>query len=124
MAFCSSFDNNISSVAIEQSSAEYVLAAGMLVADMLVLADDCTPFKCCIICSLTSIEKIIKIHTKKQKIPKITHVEASTQITQPFAEAENQTLLLFVNVKQEKYDSSSKQVKIIGFSVSNISCFP
>jgi hypothetical protein len=29
MAFCSSFDNIISSVAIEQSSAEDVLAAGM-----------------------------------------------------------------------------------------------
>jgi hypothetical protein len=52
------------------------------------------------------------------------HVEASTQITHPFAEAENKTLLLFVNVKQEKYDSSSKQVKIIGFFVFKISCFP
>jgi hypothetical protein len=41
MAFCSSFDNEISSVAIEQSSAEYVLATGMLVADVLVLANDC-----------------------------------------------------------------------------------
>jgi hypothetical protein len=48
------------------------------------------------------------------------HVEASTQITQPFAEA----LLLFVNVKQEKYDSSSKQVKIIRFSVFNILWLP
>jgi hypothetical protein len=35
------------------------------------------------------------------------HVEATTQITHPFAEAELKTLLLFVNVKQEKYDSSS-----------------
>jgi hypothetical protein len=35
MAFYSSFDNKISSVAIEQSSAEDVLAAGMLVADVL-----------------------------------------------------------------------------------------
>jgi hypothetical protein len=52
------------------------------------------------------------------------HVEASTQITHPFAEGENKTLLLFVNVKQEKYDLSSKQVKIIEFSVFNISCFP
>jgi hypothetical protein len=39
-------------------------------------------------------------------------VEASTQITHPFAEAKTKTLLLFVNVKQEKSDSSSKQVKI------------
>jgi hypothetical protein len=44
-------------------------------------------------------------------------VEASTQITHLFAEAEDKNLLLFVNVKQEKYDSSSKQVKIVGFSV-------
>jgi hypothetical protein len=43
MAFCSSFDNDISSVAIEQSSAEDMLAAGMLVTDVFVLADDCTP---------------------------------------------------------------------------------
>jgi hypothetical protein len=50
------------------------------------------------------------------------HVEGSTQITHPYAEAENKTLLLFVNVKQEKYDSSSKQVKIIVFSVFNILC--
>jgi hypothetical protein len=41
MAFCSSFDNVISSVAIEQSFAEGVLAAGILVANVLVLADDC-----------------------------------------------------------------------------------
>jgi hypothetical protein len=47
-------------------------------------------------------------------------VEALTQITLPFAEAENKTLLLFLNVLQEKYDSSSNQVKIIGFSVFNI----
>jgi hypothetical protein len=52
------------------------------------------------------------------------HVEASTKTTNPFAEAENQTLFLFVNVKQVKNDSSSKQVEIIGFSVFNISCFP
>jgi hypothetical protein len=48
------------------------------------------------------------------------HVEASTQITHSFAEAENKTFLLFVNVKQEKYDSSSNQVKIIGFTVFKI----
>jgi hypothetical protein len=52
------------------------------------------------------------------------HVEASTQTTHPFAGAENKTLLLFVNVKQEKYDLSSKQVKIIGFSVFYHFCFP
>jgi hypothetical protein len=47
------------------------------------------------------------------------HVEASTQITHPFAEAENKTfILLFVNVIQEKYDSPSKQVKIIEFLFS------
>jgi hypothetical protein len=39
MAFCS-FDNDILSVTTEQSSAEDVL-----VADILVLADDCTPYK-------------------------------------------------------------------------------
>jgi hypothetical protein len=61
MAYCSLFDNDISSVAIEQSSAEDVLAAGMLVADVeWVLVDDCTPYKCCIICSLTTYEKIKK----------------------------------------------------------------
>jgi hypothetical protein len=52
------------------------------------------------------------------------HVEESTQTTHPFAEAESKTLLLFVNVKQKKFDSSSKQVEIIGFSVFKISCFP
>jgi hypothetical protein len=61
---------------------------------------------------------------RSRKYRRIMHVKASTQITQPLAEAENKTLLLFVNVKQEKYDSSSKQVKLIGFSVFNISCFP
>jgi hypothetical protein len=40
-------------------------------------------------------------------------IDASTQITHPFADAENKTLLLLLNVKQEKYDSFSKQVKII-----------
>jgi hypothetical protein len=52
------------------------------------------------------------------------HVEESTQTTHPFAEAESKTVLLFVDVKQKKNDSSSKQVKIIGFSFFNISCFP
>jgi hypothetical protein len=32
------------------------------------------------------------------------HAGASTQMTHPFAEAENKTFLLFVNEKQEKYD--------------------
>jgi hypothetical protein len=45
-------------------------------------------------------------------------MHVSTQITHPFAEVENKTLLLFLNVKQEKYDSSSKQLKIIGFLFS------
>jgi hypothetical protein len=49
MAFCCLFDKVISSFATEQSSAEGVLAAGMLVVDVLVLADDCTLYKCCII---------------------------------------------------------------------------
>jgi hypothetical protein len=49
MAFCISFVNVISSVAIEQSSGEDVLAAGMLVADVLVVADDFTPYKCCMV---------------------------------------------------------------------------
>jgi hypothetical protein len=52
------------------------------------------------------------------------HVEASTQITHPFAEAENKNPLVVVNIKQEKYDSSSKQVNLIRFFVFNISCFP
>jgi hypothetical protein len=48
-------------------------------------------------------------HTQKQKIQKNN---ARTSInTNYFAEAENGTLLLFVNVTQEEYDSSSKQVK-------------
>jgi hypothetical protein len=58
-------------------------------------------------------KKIRKDRSKKYR--KI--MQASTQITHPFAEVENKTLLLFVNVKQ-------KQVKIIGFSVFNISSFP
>jgi hypothetical protein len=83
MTFCSSIQHTI-----EHSSAEDVLAAGMLVAD--VLADDCAPYKCCIICSLTSYEKIKKIHShRSRKYRKIMHAEASTQITHPFAEAEN-----------------------------------
>jgi hypothetical protein len=44
-------------------------------------------------------------------------------VSHPFAEAGNKTLLLIVNVKQENNDLSSKQVKIIVFSVFNISCF-
>jgi hypothetical protein len=54
MAFLSSFDNYISSVTIEHSSAEDVLAAGMLVADMLVL-------------SLSSYEKIKKFAENTEK---------------------------------------------------------
>jgi hypothetical protein len=49
-------------------------------------------------------------------------VEASKEITHPFAETENKTFLLLVNLKQEQYDSASKQLKIIGFSVFIISC--
>jgi hypothetical protein len=71
LAFCSSFENDLSSVAIEQRSAEDVLAAGMLVADVLVLADDCTRYKCCVICSLTSYEKI-RTH-RSRKYRKIMH---------------------------------------------------
>jgi hypothetical protein len=45
----------------------------------------------------TSYEKIKKNRThRNKKFQKIMHVEASTQITHPFAEAENKTLLLFV----------------------------
>jgi hypothetical protein len=40
-----------------------------------------------------------KISTRSsRKYQKIMHVEASTQITHPFAEAENKTILLSVNV--------------------------
>jgi hypothetical protein len=63
-------------------------------------------------------------HTETENNRKIMHEEASTQTTDPFSKALNKTFLLFGNVKQEEYDSSSKQVKIIGFSVFNISCFP
>jgi hypothetical protein len=49
-----------------------VLAAGMLVADVLVLADDCTLYKCCIIFSLTSYEWI----------KKFTHTEAENTDTE------------------------------------------
>jgi hypothetical protein len=66
------------------------------------------------------MRKLKNSHTQKQKIPK----NNTRRITHPFAEAENKTFLLFVNVKQEKYDSFSKQVKIIRFSDFNISCFP
>jgi hypothetical protein len=48
------------------------------------------------------------------------HVEASTQIPHPFAEAENKTMLLFVNVKQEKYDSSSKHLSLTAASFIKI----
>jgi recombinational DNA repair protein RecR len=73
-----------------QSFAEDVLAAGMLVADVLVMADNCTPYKYCNICSLTSSYEKIKIcKHRSRKYRKIIHVEASTQITHPFAAAEN-----------------------------------
>jgi hypothetical protein len=45
-----------------QCSAGDVLAAGMMVVDVLVLVDDC---KCCIIYSLTSYEKIKKFAPKE-----------------------------------------------------------
>jgi ribosomal silencing factor RsfS len=52
--------------AIKQHSAEDVL-----IVDVLVLADDCTPYKCCIICSLTSYEKIKKFaHTEAENTEK------------------------------------------------------
>jgi hypothetical protein len=59
---------------------------------------------------LNALKISIKIH-RSRKYRKIMLVEASTQINHPFAEEENKIILLFVNVKQEKYDSSSKQVK-------------
>jgi hypothetical protein len=61
---------------------------------------------------------------RSRKYQKIKHVPASAETTYPFAEVEYKTLLFFVNVKQKKFDSSTKQVKIIGISVFNISCFP
>jgi hypothetical protein len=45
---------------VQQSSAKDVLAAGVLVADGLVLGDDYKLYKCCIICSLTSYKTIKK----------------------------------------------------------------
>jgi hypothetical protein len=38
-----------------------VLAAGIMVAEVLVLIDDCAPYKCCIICFFTSYKKIKKL---------------------------------------------------------------
>jgi hypothetical protein len=73
----------------------------MLVAD--VLADDCKPYKCYFICSLTSYEKRKKNRNhRSRKYRIIMHIEASTQTAHPFAEAENKTFLLFVNVKLKK----------------------
>jgi hypothetical protein len=56
-----------------------------------------------------SVPSLLKSTYRSRKYRKIMHVEVSTQITHPFAEAEDKTLLLFVNVKQEKYDSSQSQ---------------
>jgi hypothetical protein len=71
MAFCSSFDNDISSAAIEQSSAEDVLALVWWFAYVSVLANDCTSYKCCIIYSLTSFEKIKKfVNTEAENTEK------------------------------------------------------
>jgi hypothetical protein len=70
MAFCSSLVNEILSVAIEQSSSEDVLAASILVAGVLVLADDCPQCKYYIIWVLISYEKIKNSLTQKQKTPK------------------------------------------------------
>jgi tRNA(Leu) C34 or U34 (ribose-2'-O)-methylase TrmL len=98
----------------------------MSVGGVALLADDCTTIYINVTLSAPLLfnEKIKKFANRSRKYWKILHVEASTQITHSFAEAENKTFLLFVNVKQEKYDSSSKQVKIIRFSVFNIWCFP
>jgi hypothetical protein len=54
------------------------------------------------------------------------HVEALKKNTHPFAEAEIKTLLLFVNVKQQKNDSSkaSKNNWVFCFSVFTILGFP
>jgi hypothetical protein len=61
-----------------------------------------------------------KIHThRSRKYRKRMHVEASTQITHSIAEEENITLIV-CKCKTEKYDSSSNQLKIIGFTVFNI----
>jgi hypothetical protein len=66
----------VGTFAIQQSFSEDVLAAGMLVADVLMLADDYTPYKCCIFCSLNSYEKIKKIRThRSRKYRKIMHVK-------------------------------------------------
>jgi uncharacterized protein YggL (DUF469 family) len=49
--------------------------------------------------------------SRSRKYRKVMHVEESTQITHHFAEVVSKFFLLFVNVKQKNYDSSSKQVK-------------
>jgi hypothetical protein len=75
--------------------------------------------------TITINKYLLRTH-RSRKYRKIMHVEdeESTVITHPFAETESKALLLFVKVKQKKDDSSSKHVKIIGFSIFNISCFP
>jgi hypothetical protein len=61
MAFCSSYYDVISSVAIVQSSTEDVWAAGKSVAAVLVVAYDCTPYKCCMVSlSLETIADLLE----------------------------------------------------------------
>jgi hypothetical protein len=90
------------SVAIEQSSAEDLWAAGMLVADdMLVLADDSRPYKCCFVCSLTSYVKMKKFaNTEAENIEKYVRRSINKNYS-PFCRSKkNKTLLLFISVKQ------------------------
>jgi hypothetical protein len=61
MTFFSSFD--ISLVAIQQSSVEDVLAGGMLVADVLVLADDCALLRLSTLVKRRSIACIMFIYS-------------------------------------------------------------
>jgi hypothetical protein len=74
------------------------------------------------ICFFTSYEKIrtnIRMrnsYKQKQKIPKNKAPRRINTNYSPFCRNRKQiALLLFVNLKPKKYDSSLKQVKLIGF---------
>jgi hypothetical protein len=90
-------DNDKLSVAIEQSSAEDVWAAGMLVADdMLVLADDSRPYKCCFICSLTSYVKIKKFaNTEVENIEKYVRRSINTNYSSFCRSKKQNSLVVF-----------------------------
>jgi hypothetical protein len=70
------------------------------------------------IADLLEKQNLSYISENTKKIPKNIALRNINTNYSSFGEAENKTLLLFVSVKQENYDSSLKQVKIIGFLFS------